>query len=114
MPDVDMSEVIQLADDLVSSGSKLKPRVAKAVGETTKELKRWAQADAPVRTGALRRSIVIRGRDLNRRVEAQAFYARFQEYGTSRHAPQPFLTVHTGRAETDLVDRISKSLGTIL
>lgn len=114
MANVDFSEVLQLADDLVAAGGKIKPKVSKAVGETTKELKRWAVADAPVLTGKLRRSIVIRGRDLNRRVEAQAFYSRFQEYGTSRQPPRPFLTIHTDRARADLVDRISDTLTRVL
>lgn len=52
-----------------------------------------ARAHAPVDSGALRSSLRVRSRggEIRAVVEATDFKARFQEFGTSRMAPNPFI-----------------------
>lgn len=50
-----------------------------------------ARARAPVDSGALRESIVVRAEGLEARVATDCPYAAAVEFGTSRRAPQPFM-----------------------
>lgn len=59
---------------------KLANRLAEAV-----------RRNAPVLTGALKRSIkVVKVKLMNYRVKTTVPYARFVEYGTSKMSPQPY------------------------
>jgi HK97 gp10 family phage protein len=60
-----------------------------------------AKANAPVKTGFLRDSILMRAvAEARAEVKAYASYAVFQEFGTSKMAAQPFFTpaIETVRA----------------
>ena len=66
--------------------------------EAAKLIAQRARARAPVRTGRLRSSI----KAIQERVEAQAFYAKFVEYGTRKMKAQPFLRPAVSESIEDL------------
>ena len=93
----DASELRNLAADL-GTVPKIAGQLAKvAVKKTAKDIEATAKTLAPVDTGNLRSS--IKTSDLrsvsqdspSAEVRASANYAVYQELGTSRMAPQPFM-----------------------
>jgi HK97 gp10 family phage protein len=91
---VDASALQQWSRLLASEVREIERRVEPAVKAQTADVARQAEAMAPHRTGALRASIQPSGGGLKRVVKAgggRAFYARFQEFGTSKMAANPFL-----------------------
>lgn len=81
-----------LADTLV-------PRASAVVRKVAFDTEADAKALAPVNKGNLRNSITtaVTGDGLTAAVVATASYAVFQELGTSRMAPQPFMGPATDR-----------------
>lgn len=107
--DVDARELLKLANDIVADGAQARGAVEKAVGQATDQLYAWAQASAPVRSGALKGSITKDPSGLARRVYSPLKQGFFQEYGTSRHPPQAWLMVHSDRAHAELEQRIARA-----
>lgn len=97
--DVDLSEVDALVADLAVAGARAAVGSRVIVAKTASELRGWAQADAPVRTGELRGSIYARDGVVGSDVR-QGF---FQEFGTSVMSPQPWLFRNGDRAGDLLV-----------
>lgn len=92
--EVDTSELDNLAFELEAAANKTDERVAQIVTDTVKDIQRGARQRAPVDTGALRNSIDVRFSDGGRSgmVYVGVHYAGFVEFGTSRMAPQPYMT----------------------
>ena len=91
MAEFDFSEFQQLAADLNAVGSRAEPLARIAVAKTAADLQARAQVAAPVDTGFLRSSISTDNRGLEAEVGPTAHYGIYQEMGTSRMGPQPYL-----------------------
>ncbi|MGC0144938.1 HK97-gp10 family putative phage morphogenesis protein [Pseudactinotalea sp. Z1732] len=91
MADFDFSEFQALAADLRAAGSRAEPLARAAVAATATMLQAQAQGAAPVDTGFLRSSISTTNRGLEAEVGPTAHYGIYQEMGTSRMGPQPYL-----------------------
>lgn len=88
---IDMGEVVKLARDLGLAAQLMPLASEAALDEAGSQLQADAKSDAPVDTGALRDSIYLRKGKTFRRVGSPLRYGIFQEIGTSKMAPQPFL-----------------------
>lgn len=95
MIDFDFGELNKLSTTLEGATRDLLPLVRTAVQKTSADIKRDAQAFAPVDTGNLRNSIAYETRELTDsvvgEVYATASYAHYVEFGTSRMAPHAYL-----------------------
>lgn len=117
----DASELRNLAADL-GAVPKIAGQLAKvAVKKTAKDIEATAKTLAPVDTGNLRSSIKtsdLRGvsqKSPSAEVRASANYAVYQELGTSRMAPQPFMgpaaDKHAPAFEQAMAQLAAKALG---
>lgn len=95
---VDTSEVADLTADLAAAGIEAKAVATVAVAESGSALRNDAQAAAPRATGALAASIYVRRSADGVTVGSDLPQGFFQEYGTSRHPPQPWLFPNSDRA----------------
>lgn len=98
MVEVDVSEVKAWERVLSRAGVDIVRVNEEALTEAAKQLKADAQRDAPVRTGALRRSIRVYAGKEWRRVGSPLRQGFFQEFGTSKMSPQPWLFANAERA----------------
>ncbi len=117
----DASGIRNLAADL-GTVPKVSGQLAKlAVKKTAKDIEATAKTLAPVDTGNLRSSIktsdlrgVTQGSP-GAEVRASANYAIYQELGTSRMAPQPFMSPaadkHGPAFEQAMAQLAAKALG---
>lgn len=91
----DAHEVIQLTHELQQSTREVRARASRAVRAAGARIERDAKAAAPVDTGNLRNSIHATntggGDTVSVEVSTSVNYAIYQELGTSRMAPHPFL-----------------------
>lgn len=92
MSSIDIS--IQVKKNLLPTLSKeIRARAAAVVAKTAVDLQAHAQANAPVDTGRLRASIMVTNDDdLHAVVGTGVEYAIYQELGTSKMPPRPFMT----------------------
>jgi HK97 gp10 family phage protein len=95
--------------------SDLAPRIMDAVdaelNDAAEEIKFLAQELCPVDTGALKASIHVERIDhLAVQVRADAEYAAFVEYGTSRAPAQPFITPAIEAVRAGYEARIAKAI----
>lgn len=105
---VDTSELNGLERMLARAGVDIRKVDEEALTAAAKQLKADAQADAPVDTGALRRSIRIYAGKEYRRVGSPLRQGFFQEFGTSKMAPQPWLFHNGEEAGVEVEKRLSK------
>lgn len=109
--EIDMTEMLNLANDLGARAVLVARRSAKAVGEAAELVETTAKRDAPRgETGNLIDSIRTTGSALEREVKANAYYSIFVEFGTSKMAPQPFMMPAGDKGEAKLM----KDLNTII
>lgn len=91
----DAGEVAALAKDLAAAPKKISPEVRKVVRSNADKVRDSAKAKARRRTGALQGSITVKGQgngdSASATIEAGIRYGWFNEYGTSKMAPQPFM-----------------------
>ena len=106
---IDFSEVAKLASDLAADAALASGAVEKAVANSTARLHARSVAAAPVASGELKGDIRQDPSGLSRRVYATVRQAFYQEYGTSRHPPQPFLMVFSDQAHSDLEQEIYRA-----
>lgn len=109
----DTSEVRLLAARIEVVAPKMRERVRGVLETAVDRLKAEAVDRAPFRTGELKASI-RRGRadneDLYRRVYTTVPQGFFQEYGTSRHGPQPWATPALAAEEPRFVADIQNAM----
>ena len=103
---IDASEVAALAAEMGGAGARMQragsvetARTASAVEETQRSL-------APVETGLLQSSISADTSGLTAEIGPNVPYDVFVVYGTSRMAPQDFVTPAADRHEPDYVDGV--------
>lgn len=104
------AELHALARDLGIEADAINPRVEKAVGRSTERLFEQAKASVPRDSGELFNSIQRDTEGLARRVGSPLEQGFFQEYGTSRHRPQPWLMVHAESAGEHLARELLREL----
>lgn len=120
MFDIDASEVRELAADIAASTGRVVAAAAQVVRKTAADVQHDAQNAAPVDTGYLRSSIstTVTGDGRNGQMTAEvgptAGYGIYQELGTSRMAPQPFLFPALDRNTPGFYEAIEQLGGGIL
>lgn len=91
----DARELRDLAQDLSKAGQRVHNQAVRVVAKTAADITADAKSFAPVDTGNLKNSIghdlYNSGGEIGAEVGPTANYGVFQEFGTSRMAPQPFL-----------------------
>ena len=106
----DVSELNKLAADLTAAGNQALPFARVAVQKTSADIKRDAQAFAPVDTGNLRSSIGYETRELATSVVGEigptANYGAFVEFGTSRMAPHAYMGPAFDRHASEFEDAV--------
>lgn len=99
---IDASALQQWGGLLASEAAEIAARVQPALDDMVDIVKARAEQAAPVRTGALRGAIrsTTRPQRGNVRVPVagKVFYARFQEFGTRKMDPNPFILTQANRA----------------
>lgn len=88
---IDTSELTGFERVLARAGVEIQKVNEAELTAAAKLLKERAKAAAPVDTEALRKSIRITAGKEFRRVGSNLKQGFFQEFGTSRHPPQPWL-----------------------
>lgn len=88
---IDNSEVLALAGKLKSVQSDINKQSSTVLRKAAKAVERGAKSRAPVDTGTLQRDIYSAVRGKVAQIIAPTRYAQFNEYGTSKMAPQPFM-----------------------
>lgn len=111
-----MSDLDQLAADLLQAAQTVAREAPDVVSFAAARTAEAARAAAPVRTGALQRSITTRATlgGLSTVVEAGAAHAAFVEYGTSKMPPQPFMRPAADAAEADFMKAMEALGGDVL
>lgn len=110
----DFSEVFELAEDLTNAGHDIAHEVASGVTKARNNLRSYAEANAPVgETGGLKAGFQTEGGGLMQQVVNRTRQAFFQQFGTSRHPPQPVLFDYEARTEEDLERQVFDSLRTL-
>lgn len=89
---LDMSQVQALGRQLKSSGSTLKRDTAKTVRESAKAVEDGARQRAHRVSGELQDSISSSTQGNVGQIVASSPHAIYNEYGTSKMAPIPFMT----------------------
>lgn len=90
-------ELNKLVADLGDAGPRVGRRVAEAVRDASRRVRAAARRNAPRRTGALAESIDVdffgqgNSRNMVAVVGPSLHYGLFQEYGTAKMAPHPFM-----------------------
>lgn len=87
----DISGVHNLTRDLGRASLRITGLASRVVAQTAKQIEASAKQRAPVDSGALRDSIGTDLYPLRAVVGPTVFWAQFQEWGTARSAPQPFV-----------------------
>lgn len=92
---IDMAELNKLSVDIENASREALPLARKVIQKTAADIKRDAQAFAPVDTGNLRSSIGYETRELTGSVTAEigptASYGAYVEFGTSRMGPHAYM-----------------------
>lgn len=108
MPGLSLKVEVEGVDEAASRLAEVADSIERGVGDALREVAELivseAQSNAPVDTGFLRDSIhVAEESDTSVSVVADAEYAAYVEYGTSRMAAQPFFepAVENARAEIE-------------
>lgn len=81
----------KLAADLTRAAVTAEPKARLVVAKTARDIEADAKGFAPVDTGNLKGSITTDVRGLSAEIGPTANYGVFQELGTSKMAPQPFM-----------------------
>lgn len=99
---VDTSELDAWGRVLARAGIEITIVNEQALTEAAKQLKEDAKRDAPVDKGDLQRTVRVYAGKEWRRVGSPLKQGFFQEFGTSRHPPQPWLFHNGERAGTKM------------
>jgi HK97 gp10 family phage protein len=96
---------------LSRSGSEVEKRFARTVLRNAKRLQLEASERAPKgETGRLSSTIVEDGGKLSREVGPTVSYARYVEFGTATHPPQPFMLPAFDKIEPKFVKELERDV----
>lgn len=111
----DFSQVDKLALDLAEAGPKVKLLSDEAVDEEADAIRSDAESRSPVLTGALAAGwYVVDAGDGSKIITNDTRQAFYQEFGTSRHGPQPSLFPAAETGEGRLGLKLEAAAGEIL
>lgn len=111
---IDVSELLQLADDLRDSGTNIAPKVRSAVTTTRNSLRSYAEMNAPVgETGDLKAGFEPEGTGYEQRVVNRTRQAFFQQFGTAFQPPQAVLLDYEERTQAELEENVFDALQTL-
>jgi len=105
---VSVNEFARFAADLARAAVGLDESAESAVERVSKAAHATAYQIAPVDTGDLRSGLRVRRVKNRAVVEVTSYYATFQEFGTTRMAPNPFIGPAFDRHAPDLVREVEK------
>lgn len=108
---IDVSELMKLAGDLGERTKETGRDIKRAVAEATDRVAQDATAAAPILTGELKAKIEKKVSGLSGRVWSDAKQGFFQEFGTSRHDPKPWITPALQREEPSFVKAVTDIVG---
>lgn len=101
--------------DLSKAGQRAHDKAVQAIGKSAADITRDAKNFAPVDTGNLRASIGYdtynQGDEMLAEIGPTASYGLHQEVGTSRMAPQPYMSPAFNRNVTGFEQAMSKLAG---
>ncbi len=99
---VDVSQVTRLAADFARKAVTVAFASRETLARVAREVEDEARRDAPVDTGALQGSVYLRLEDDEAVIGSPLKQGFYQEFGTSRHPPQPWLFPAGERGATKL------------
>lgn len=105
--------VNEVAADLGKAAATVTARASEVIRKTAVKIASTAGDLAPVRTGALRKSIKADHRGLSADIGSSVPYAGFVEYGTYKDSPQPFMGPALAHHEGDLVKEMEELGGDV-
>lgn len=112
---IDVSELNRLSVDLGKASAGATRKASTAVRKSAFDLEAGAKARAAVDTGFMKNSI---GVDIMGALHAEvgptATYAPYQEYGTSRMPPHPFMGPATDAVEGPFLKAMEDIAGDVL
>lgn len=88
---IDMVQVIKLARDLGLAAQMMPMATEAALEQAGIHTQAEAKDAAPVLTGALRDSIYLKAGKSTRTIGSNVYYGVYQEFGTVKMAPHPWL-----------------------
>lgn len=103
-----INDFARFAADLVRASVGMEESAESAVERVSKAAHATAYRVAPVDEGNLRSGLVVRRVKNRAVVEVTSYYATFQEFGTTRMAPNPFIGPAFDRHAPDLVREVEK------
>ena len=106
----DFSELLKLSADLGKASYEATRLAQKVVAKTAHDVEATAKSLAAVDTGAMRNSIgtTISGGGLTAEIGPTVHYAIYNEYGTRRMAPRPFMGPALERHSEPFVQAVAK------
>ena len=106
----DFSELLKLSADLGKASYEATRRAQVVVRKTAADIEATAKSLAAVDTGTMRNSIgtTISGGGLTAEVSPTVHYAIYNEYGTRRMAPRPFMGPALERHSEPFVQAVAK------
>jgi HK97 gp10 family phage protein len=115
------NQIKRAFDDLMEIDRQVPKVLPEAVDDGAKMLLSLARQNVPVRYGDLKESGMVEADTKESsatkaasRVAFKAFYARFQEYGTTRHPAQSFLRPAADRAEPLIQRHIERKVQAVI
>lgn len=112
----DFSELLKLSADLGKASYEVTRKAQKVVAKTAYDIEATAKSLAKVDTGTMRDSIgtTISGGGLTAEVSPTVNYAIYNEFGTRRMAPRPFMGPALERHSGPFVQAIESLSGEFL
>lgn len=101
-----MNEYTRFARDLLRAAAGMEESAEAAVERVSRAALVTAQRVAPVDTGELRRGIRVTRQGARATVSVTSFYATFQEFGTTRMPPNPYIGPAFDRHAPELVREV--------
>ena len=120
MATIDASEVRELAVALAAEAKRVGREAATAIRSRATDLQRRAETLAPRRTGDLARSITVEHKGMGNSASMSASigptarHGRFQEFGTAKMRPQPFMGPALDEVGPKLADDIDRIMDSFL
>lgn len=111
---VDAGDAAAYARHVADAQLAIHAGVHKAIVKTAHDIEADAKALCPVDTGYLRSSISTDIGGMEAEIGPTAAYGAFQEFGTSRMAPHPYMMPAADRRTPEMEDAIASLIAELL